>query len=474
MEVQGGAAAVVERALFRGNRDIAVAASNPGTTLQLHDGVIARTLSRESDRKGGQGLSVTRGATATVERVVVDENREVAVFASGAGTTLRLRDAAVRDTRAPEADGSDGLGLLLRLGATAAVERALFERNRGFAVVADGEGAALDFHDAVIRDTLSDQGDGAFGLGLNVQDGASATARGALIERNRVLGVFVGGAGAMLELKDAVVRDTMAQDGDGRFGRGLEVNLGATAVVERVLVEGNRDHGVLADGPSSTIELRNAIVRDTLGRGMSVQLGAGAIVENVLLERNRETGLLAGGADVALEVRDVVVRDTRPAEGDGRGGRGLIVQQGAAAVVERALLERNLEIAALASRSDTMLVLRDAVVRDTLPAACAPACVSGLNYGAGLASVNDARLTIRRFRLEANDLCGLLLGSNGEADLDSGVVSGHVVGACLQQVPGFDTGRLLNDVQYVDNGRLVEATDLVLPRPVEVVDAVPR
>jgi hypothetical protein len=53
------------------------------------------------------------------------------------------------------------------------------------------------------------------------------------------------------------------------------------------------------------------------------------------------------------------------------------------------------------------------------------------------------------------------------------VVRDHPTAVCLQ-VPDFDTRRLLNDVQYVDNGRLVEATDLVLPRPVEVVDAVPR
>jgi hypothetical protein len=75
------------------------------------------------------------------------------------------------------------------------------------------------------------------------------------------------------------------------------------------------------------------------------------------------------------------------------------------------------------------------------------------------------------FALAANDLCGVLLGDDGAADLDTGVVSGHAIAVCLQ-VPGFDTARLRRDVRCEDNGRVIEATDLVLPLPSDAVDPV--
>jgi hypothetical protein len=533
LDVQGGASAIVETTLFERNRDVGVFAAGSDTTLRLRSAVVRDTLSRVSDGSGGRGLSVQEGATAVAEGVRFERNRDVGVFIFGGQTTLALRDAVVRETRPQEDSGAFGTGINVQQGATAVVEHALFEQNRLVGVSVFGENASLELRDAVIRDTLPQEADGGFGRGVDVHLGARAVLERVLFERNREVGVSAADPGTFLALRHSVVRDTRERESDGAGGRGLSLRLGAAAVVENALFKGNRTVAIDVSGAETTLALRESVLGDTLpmvsdgmfGWGLNLRLGAEAVVERALIERNRDVGIFVGGADAVLEARDAVVRDTLAQESDGSAGRGLNVQDGAVAVVERALIERNRDIGVFASENGATLELRDAVVRDTLPqasdgsggrglgaelggtmlvercqversrelgifaagadatvelrdtvvrdtraSACAPDCSSGLDYGAGLASAVGARITATDFVVETNDLCGLVLGGDGEADLNAGLVKDHPIAVCLQ-IRDFDTARLQRDVRYENNDRLIEATMLVLPEPAAAVDA---
>jgi len=471
-----GSASIVERVLLERNRDVGIFASDTDTTFELRDTVVRDTLPQVSNGAGGSGIAVQTGPSAVVERALIERSREIGVFAVGRDTTIALRDTTVRDTLPRESNDTAGRGLEVLGGVTAEIDRALIEGNREVGIFAANPDTTLGLSDVVVRDTLVRASDGGGGAGLVLELGPTAVAERTIVERNRESGILASGPSTALTLCDSIIRDNLSRESDAIGGRGLSVQEGAAVTIERAAIERNREFGAFADGADTTLEMRDVVVRDTLaqerggvlGQGIGVEFGASAVVDRALVEYNRDVGIKVGGADATLNIRDAIVRDTLPRERDGAFGRGLSVQVGASVVVERAILERNHELG-VASTADATLELSDIVVRDTLLPGCAPSCASGLNYAAGLASVFQAKLTITDFVIEANDFCGVLLGEAGESDLDTGVVSDHANAVCLQ-VPGFDTARLRRGVQYVDNDRLIEATDLVLPEPAGAVD----
>jgi hypothetical protein len=411
LNVQLGASAVVRRALFERNRDTAVMASRAGTSLTLEDVVVRDTESRENDLEGGCGLGVQDGTVVVVRRGLFERNREAAILANGAGTSITLEDVVVRDTGGRTGDVASGHGLDLQNGATAVARRALFERNCDVAVMVSRAGASVSLEDVVVRDTRSREGDRAFGRGLEVQDGAAAEVRRALFERNRDVAIMVSRAGASVSLEDVVVRDTESRESDLRAGSGLAVQDGATAEVRRALFERNREVAVSAAGTDTSLTLEDVALRNTrsregdraFGRGLALQDGATAEVRRALFERNREVAVSASGTATSLTLEDVALRDTDSRESDLVFGRGLSVQFGVTAVVRRALFERNREVAVSAAGTDTSLTLEDVAVRDTRSRERDGLC------GSGAAALAGAHVEIRRFLVTHSDLCGIQL-----------------------------------------------------------------
>ncbi len=314
--------------------------------LAVHD-----TRSQESDRALGSGLVVERGARADVARGLFERNRHVAILAGGVGTSLRLEDVVVRDTLSQESDPAFGIGLVVESAASVDLARALVERNRAVAVLVLGADSRVTLDDVVVRDTLSQESDRTSGRGLQMSNGASVRVARALFERNRNAAIIAAGIGTSLRLEDVVVRDTLAQESDGALGRGLEVQGGASADVARALFERNREVAVLALGADSSVTLDDVVVRDTLsresdralGHGLEVQGGAIADVARALFERNREIAVLVSGADSSVTLDDVVVRDTVSQESNGKSGEGLGAQRGATAQALRVVVERSRE-----------------------------------------------------------------------------------------------------------------------------------
>jgi hypothetical protein len=337
LELDSGAHATVQRAVFDHNHDTGVLTTDAGTVLTLTDAVVTGTQSQESDMLSGHGLSVQFGAHTTVERAVFDHNRDAGITAASVGTLLTLTDVVVQDTQSRESDMQFGEGLEVALSAHATVERAVFDDNRKMGVFATDAGTDLTLTDVVVQDTQSQESDMLWGRGLHVQEGAHAAAQRAVFDDNREAGVSTLSTGTVLTLIDVVVQDTQSDESAMQWGLGLSAVAGAHATVERAVFDQNRVTGIFAEAAGTSLALTDVVVHDTqsqesdkdLGRGLDVQSGAHATVERAVFDQNREFGVVVGGAGADLELHNVVVSGTLPQDLSGEFGVGVAVITGA-------------------------------------------------------------------------------------------------------------------------------------------------
>jgi hypothetical protein len=278
-------------------------------------------------------------------------------------------------------------------------------------------------------------------------------------------------------LEDVVVRDTQSRESDRTLGRGLVVQDGAAADVRRALFERNRENAVVAGRAATSVTLEDVVVRDTqsqesdrtFGRGLVVQDGAAADVRRALFERNRDVAVGISHAGTSVTLEDVVVRDTQSQESDRTCGRGLNAQQGATAEVRRALFERNRDFAVVVGYAGTLLTLEDVVVRDTLGHE-----MNG-HFGSGVGTYHGGHIGLRSFLVTGNALCGLqlahgadpdtgrLFAEGGTMDIYDGVVSHNAVCGANVQTRGFDLRRLQNNVRWHDNGIDLDTSEMPTP-----------
>ena len=389
----------------------------------------------------------------------------------GDGGHLVAHGLAVRDTR-PDAAGLHGRGLDAEERGTVQITRAVFERNGEVGIFASNPETRVELRDILVRDTQA-QRDGFDGYGVNAQAGATVSVSGALFDGNREYGLYARGPGTTIMLADAIVRDTQSRPVDLAAGVGLGAESGARLEVSRVLLELNREVGILLDDAPTTGTFTDVIVRDTraqesdgsFGRGLDLQNGPEAEVDRALFERNLQVAIVADGAGTRLRLTDIAVRDTESRQTDGEGGRGINIAAQARVEVQRALFERNREIAVFVDGDLTGLQLSDVVVRDTrLPACAATTCSLLTSIAVGFGAYGWGRLGVRRFEVDGSELCGVQVAVEGELDLHEGVVRRAPVGACVQR-DGYDLNRLLDNVVYLDVASGLVATTLPVPGP---------
>ncbi len=411
----------------------------------------------------GIGLEVARGATADFVRAVITRNHDLGVFAIGSGSMVSMTGVVVSDTRAETRRSTFGRGVNIEEGASAQIRASVVDRNHEVAVFVSGADSTLTINDTVLRDTRSQTSDGNFGRGLVVQDGASATASRVALERNRHVGVYAAGAGVMLSLEDIVIRATDGASGDESAGHGLSCQRGAAVTVRRALIEDNHDLGVFVNGLGTRLEMEDTLVHGTLsqasdasaGRGLNIQGGASVHGTRVVVEENRDVGVYVTGAGTSLTLSDAIVRDTEFQESTDTHGHGLSVEWGASADLARIVVERNREVGVLAINPGSNVIMTDIVIRDT-------GVRSGDNrFGYGVASIMGAA-QMTRFSVSTSNLCGFFISDDGQLDVSDGEVVSNDIGACIQ-VDGYDLNRLMRDVQYRDNSTTLQATGLPVP-----------
>ena len=462
-----GANAILEGVVVANAEFLAIVTAE-STHLALRDAHVTGTRSRSLDGMFGRGLSIR--AEAEVSRVVIERNAEYAVFAHGEAAVLTMNDVVVRGPEAAASSGIGRRGLNVQQGATAELNRALIERNFDAAVFVGGDGAAVAMNDAVVRDVESAVSDGLLGRGLDVEIGAIAEVSRVLFDRIRAIGVFAGGEGASVAMSDVIVRDTGIGMTDATNGRALSLELGGFARLERAVLERSRNFGIFADGGGTGVTMSDVVVRDggegagdgPLGRGLSIQLGVTADARRVLFDRNREVAIFASDESTILTMSDAVVRDTEGRAADGRSGRAMSIQFAASVTVSRAELQRNREMGVFVGGDGAELTMTDVVVSDTRVQACAATSCADTSAGHGVGSFLNGALSLNRFVVSGSDLCGVLLAQNGAVDLAEGQVRDNTIGVCLQVDP-YDTDRLTAGVSFLDNGVNLQSTTLPVP-----------
>ncbi|MFH2005402.1 MAG: right-handed parallel beta-helix repeat-containing protein [bacterium] len=201
----------------------------------------------------------------------------------------------------------------------------------GVALTGPGEGLAIDGAQQVTIEDVQVTATGLYGISLS---------GGAEVDLHRVKVTGCAQAGiyseaSALTLNETVVRDTVGQQSDGRFGRGINAGCSSAGScgrleVTRSLLEGNRDSGVGTFGVAAT--LTDTVVRTTQPQQSDSTGGMGVAawchssgpcgslnLSGCVIAENRGAGILASGVETA--VTDTVVRDTRSlvAGSEGRG-----------------------------------------------------------------------------------------------------------------------------------------------------------
>lgn len=431
----------------------------------------ANTVLRDV-RVGGAraGVLVTTGRSVRLEGVLVEEATGAGLLALGGVVTGDT--VVVRGTRS-RGDRTFGHGLHAEVGATFTLTRVVIEGSRAAGASVVDAGTSLTLADAAILDTESEERAALGGYGLHCRDGARIDAARLYVARSRAAGAFVSYPGSRLTAVDAVIRETRPTEADGTGGLGLVVQYGATAELARVVLAENHMFGAAANEMSTSLTITDGVVRDTIaqasdaryGRGVGAQYGSRVELRRVALLRNMDVGIIAlsGGTTVLLE--DLVVRDTR-SRADLNGGRGVELAHGATGELRRAELARNREIslAVFGEIGATRLVATDLVIRDALHEACAETTCAEEPLGIGIGAYVDGAIDLTRFVVRTSPFCGVQLARGGVVDLHEGEISNHPFGVNVTTA-GFDLTRLQDRVIYRDNVVNLDASTQPLPDP---------
>jgi hypothetical protein len=305
------------RVVIEHNLNLGLIVDGEGSTAELTDVIIRGTDSEVFSRSNGAGVNVRDGAALSCSRVLVDDNRAIGLFVEGGDVTLA--DVIIRSTRVQERDLDGGRGINAQASGTINGERVVVDSNHDVGIYADGEETTLTFEDLVVRDTAATEADQSGGRGLALEFGAAFTATRLLFEGNHEIGVFAMDPGTEVSLVDAAIRDTRPRVADSNSGEGLVVQSGARFDATRLLVAHSQNLGLVVSGPEAIISLVDAVVRDTQPNAATGIRGAGAFAQaGGLLELSRvlvESNRLSGIASIAGVVTgaEVEVRGVEPA-----------------------------------------------------------------------------------------------------------------------------------------------------------------
>jgi hypothetical protein len=200
--------------------------------------------------------------------------------------------------------------------------------------------------------------------GAAIDTGGALTLRNCVLDGNREVGVTVDGAGSSLTIDGTVIRGTTSQN--ATWGRGVQVQNGATATVTFSAITGNRSFGVFVTGAGSSLAVSDSVISDTVA-DVSGAYGVGATSQQADLSvtrcaifKNRVTNLVfAGGTG---SVKDSVIHDGVPV-GTAPNGQGLLAQDSAVVTVQGSTFTSNSE--AGLGATGAQLTATSCTVRDT-------------------------------------------------------------------------------------------------------------
>ncbi|HNT27108.1 MAG TPA: hypothetical protein PKH10_02920, partial [bacterium] len=381
-QIVGKVEANLEQVLIERNRLVGLSAltlAGASVEIKKMDDIIVRdTLSDSTTQDGGIGVFLMGDVSVKEEgghRILIDNNIEQGLLAytKGLETTmfLVLNDLAVRGTRLSESTWQFGQGIFIANHVVAAFSGVLLENNRTVGLhiatyeedIEPGSSCEVNVSDMLVRTTLVEEVDQTGGYGVGVNGNVEVLFERALIEENRSAGIVVvtetAAANARVTGNSIIVRGTQPQKADELGGAGMSFANNVDVVMSKALVNENSAAGILTDtivaGARVNFRAEDIIVRDTLarqegtfGRGMNFQNNTEAAIIRAFVDNNREVGIFAASADANRTTlfagTDLMVSDTRARASDKQKGNGIIIQNGARAIITDTAVVRNREV----------------------------------------------------------------------------------------------------------------------------------
>ena len=248
--VAEGARASLARSVVEHSLTGAISVSEPATVLEL-DHVLVRNT--DADRLSGDfgvGITIFEGASATIRRTVCETVRTagISIHSTGELSSVVLSDVLVRDVATELSTGERGYGIGALQATHLEAQRVLVERTHTAGVSVYGGADAL-IEDLQVFDVRP--GGGIAGNGIAVEDRGTLTLVRGWVEQAHEVGISVFDQAA-LDAEDLTVRRTRSRLGDGTWGRGINVQDGALTLA-RARIEDALEVGLFAHGPSSTV-----------------------------------------------------------------------------------------------------------------------------------------------------------------------------------------------------------------------------
>ncbi|MBD90218.1 MAG: hypothetical protein CL940_07760 [Deltaproteobacteria bacterium] len=327
-----GASYTVEDSTLVDHRMLGVLIEGGQSNLTASGLLLARTQ-LSGDGTKGRGAQIQAGGSLSLDRSSLMENHELGASIYGATTTVSLRDALVARTQ-PRADGKSGRGLGVEDGGHLTLERVALVDNRDVALWVHGAGSSVEATDVWIGSTDSEEGaHGSSGIGVQ-GGGALALERAALVN-NRHAGVFVLQYGSEAALREVLIEGTLP-DETGKKGRGAGAQEGARMEIDRSVIRDNHEmaiwyllangsvhdtyvvntvqspeeEGAFADGllaSGSDVDVDNLVSRDNSRVGVLYDRSEGDVRASLITGNG--IGLLDQGVPGASIAGDLLVQD---------------------------------------------------------------------------------------------------------------------------------------------------------------------
>jgi hypothetical protein len=302
-----------------------------------------------------------------------------------------------------------------------------------------------------LRLTGEERAIAATGGGLNL--------RRVAIDSARYIGLHVTKA-ATAELEDVVVRDTRPQ-ANGGHGRGIWVESGASLSLTGGAIVGNRTAGVTVSDTGSVISLTNAVIAGTSaqqsdnkgGRGVVVSNGADLSLSKVQVLSNQASGIACYNAG-EVELANVAVAGTKAEPATGAEGYGLLVSGGEVHAYE-VLSQANTAVGIYATGALSQLTLQVLSVLDTV--------ANAKGSGTGLRVEGGASVFADGLHVEASTEYGVLVSGAGTALVVSRGLVANTAARSTDASAGYgiwcqDGASCSLDLVRVHNNRTVSVT----------------
>lgn len=223
----------------------AVTARGVGARVTAHDLTIRRTHLAPGQLTAS-GLSISRGAFLSAQRVLLDHCEGLGAAAVSAGSELVASDLEVRDTQRG-ADGEGGWGVVAALYSQVTLERARLDHNVTSGVIVGQARATLTDVEVFATQGLPSQG-GLYGYGVTVEMAGAVTGTRLRLIDNHDVGLLVADAASAVDFSEMSILRTSLTCADtacmGRAASGVTVLEGGQASVSRFWVASNGGFGV--------------------------------------------------------------------------------------------------------------------------------------------------------------------------------------------------------------------------------------